>query len=115
MKTIIVALTLVLAACATPNDLRKTTPDLKVESDRDAKSIAMCIANGWENTRAIGGASPVTLRETPKGYMVYILCAGSNACLLADVKSLSAQRSMVIVYSQALLTTRFIDLAKECY
>lgn len=101
-----------LVGCATPNDLRQGTPDLEISSQKPAKLVAMCIADKWEHG-SILGTVPVSMRETPSGYMVMILCGGNN-CVLADILNGTDDRSKTKVYLRAFGAGGYLSDAREC-
>ena len=74
-----------LAGCSTRGDMRKRPADLEVASDRSAKTVAVCIADRWENGNALsslGATYPITTRPLENGYTVSIT---SYPTLFADI------------------------------
>ncbi len=56
--------------CATPSELRTRAPSLELKSNFDAKRVAACIADKWENALPLLGTQPVNLKITSTGYSV---------------------------------------------
>lgn len=109
---LVLVLMLALAGCATPNELRQGKPTLELSSSKAARTVAICIADNWENSGSFG-AIQVSMRETQSGYMITIMC-DSNTCVMADVTPLRESRSKTSVYTNALLADDFLDYAKKC-
>jgi hypothetical protein len=71
-----------IIGCANPNQMRQRAPDLELKSERPAKSLAICIADKWENGSSIGGTYPITIRPLENGFTVSIT---TYPTLFADV------------------------------
>lgn len=80
-----VGASMVVAACASPSQLRANLPAAEYRSIKSAKSVALCIVDRWENS-GFGGAPSVTFRPTEKGYSVAVRNEDFGSTqLLADV------------------------------
>ncbi len=79
-KALIVAVLVIgLAGCATPNDVRKSAPELQLTSTKTPKQVASCIADKWEDAKLL-----VRSRETERGYALTVMI-NDVLCYLADV------------------------------
>ena len=77
---------LLIAACATPSEMRAQKPALVQQSTEGAKTVAVCIANAWENSGFAGSTPAVNMRPTTTGYTVSLLDVGfGRTQLLADI------------------------------
>lgn len=59
---------MLIAGCSTPGDIRKKMPTLDLNSAKNAKAVAGCIADGWEEANT---ASGLNTRPTANGYTVW--------------------------------------------
>lgn len=66
----LIAVALTLGGCATPNELRQNGPTLELKSLHDAKHVAVCIADKWENSLPLLGTQPINMRIKNNGYSV---------------------------------------------
>jgi hypothetical protein len=100
-----------LVACATPDDLRERQATYELESAKTSKKVALCIAEKWE----VGpfGTTPVTVRERERGYTVFLVCGGGNACLLGDITD-TQTGSKTSLHFRALGTDAYAQDAKKC-
>ena len=79
-------LTLLLSACASPSEMRAKPPAQVFTSSADAKSVAVCIANKWENLGVFGSTLPISMRPTMTGYTVSLVNPQSaQTQLLVDI------------------------------
>lgn len=109
---LVLVMTLVVAGCATPNELRQGKPELRLNSVKNAKNVAICIADKWENGGPFGPV-PLSMRETQSGYMVSVMCE-TNTCMLADVASLPDNRSETVVYMNAVGASDYLNDVTGC-
>lgn len=70
MKSIIGVVLVLLAGCATTNDIRTNPPLVKVSSNKPAKSVAECIRDGWQGASLIGGSVGGVLQTSGERYSV---------------------------------------------
>ena len=76
-----------LSACATPAEMRQRAPELEFKSTFPSKTVAICIADRWENLSWVGGTIPVNMRPTNDGYTVsWRNEAWGHTGLLVDIK-----------------------------
>jgi hypothetical protein len=66
-RIVCAACVVLIAGCSTPGDTRKKSPTLNLNSVKNSKAVAGCIADGWE---AVNTASGLTTRLTTNGYTV---------------------------------------------
>lgn len=59
-----------ILGCATPRELRQRTPEFVISSKLDARRVAACISEKWENALPLLGTQPVNLKLTKNGYAV---------------------------------------------
>jgi hypothetical protein len=78
--------TVLLAGCATPDKMRQSAPYLELTSSNSSKSVAICIANKWENGSSFG-TYPVSMRPTNTGYTISVT---NYPTLFTDVNDLQA-------------------------
>lgn len=100
-----------ISGCSTPGDMRKRPADLELASDRTAKSVAVCIADRWENGNALsalGLTYPITTRPLENGYTVSI---SSYPTLFADIVDQGAG-SMVRFYRDPVSPGFEVDVRK---
>ena len=50
--------------------MRQRSPALELKSERGAKSLAVCIADKWENGSHFGGTIPINFRPVENGFTV---------------------------------------------
>ena len=106
MKKTLMPFILMLSSCAsiTPQELRSDNPAILIESDRETKDIAVCIADEWEKTKIVsitGNESPViNYRPTKNGHSVtmYML---NNITHIADINR-KGSKSVISVYTRQL-------------
>lgn len=112
-KTLIVALmaSTALTACGSLQSIRESKPDVQGVSNKDAKKLAMCIAEGWETAYSIN-VQPVIIREKQDGYMVQMPCK-IKTCLLADIKAISDQKSEVRMWNNE-IWGKFTEATQKC-
>jgi hypothetical protein len=58
------------AGCATPAEMRTRPPEFELKSNFPAKTVSICIADGWESAGPLGGSVPVNMRPIEGGYTV---------------------------------------------
>ena len=90
-----------IAGCATPNDLRRSSPSGEFRSEKPAKRVAICIAEHWENSAY--GKIVVSMRETEDGYTISD-AGGLNTILLADISNESNGGSTTRYFSRGIGT-----------
>lgn len=122
MKKIIAGSMLaMIAGCTTPADLRKQKPTLELTSGNTSKQVAICIADHWENTTAVGAlsSSPVNMRITTEGYSVIVygtpsMFGGAAPVSIADITDKPAGSFIFYYRSPVLGFGRFEDVVKKC-
>lgn len=67
-----VATALLVSACAGPGTMRSRAPDASFTSAKPARTIASCIASGWENSSPLGTPA-VQMRLTEQGFVVTVV------------------------------------------
>lgn len=103
-----------LSACATPDQMRTSSPSSAYTSGKTAKSVSLCIAKRWENS-GYGGTPAVTFRPTETGFTVAVRneVLGSTQ-LLADIAE-NAAGSKTYYFKGAVLGEGEFDKAvREC-
>ena len=84
-----VCLTLAVAACATPDEIRSTrAPTATLESARPSDAIAACVAERWENEKILGtpvAAHGLRARPTSTGHVVTVLNQYGGVHFMADI------------------------------
>lgn len=65
---------LILAGCASPNQLRKDAPSLNLNSVKSAEEVGVCISDALDKTNAWGnsGISSMSSRKTTDGYNIVV-------------------------------------------
>ena len=91
-----VVFVLLIGGCTTPAELRQKGPILEQKSLRDAKNVAACIAEGWENAGVY--MAQVNMRIAKGGYSVAIR-GETSTTLLADIADAPSGESMTSLYS----------------
>lgn len=92
MKALLPAgLSLCLAACAglTPQTMMEGGPRQVYSSVQNAKNVAACVGNEWEEYKVIGSSPVVANKETNVGRRVTLHIAGRLA-YLADIEVTTA-------------------------
>jgi hypothetical protein len=66
--------TLIVAGCASPNQLRKDAPSLNLNSVKSAEVVGVCISDAFDKTSAWGnsGISSMSSRKTTDGYSIVV-------------------------------------------
>lgn len=103
-----------LFGCSTPNQMREAAPAADFSSAKAAKTVALCVAQRWENS-GIGGTPSVTFRPTESGFMVAIRNEAIGSIqLLADIDD-SPTGSRTRYFKGAVLGEGAFDAAvKDC-
>ena len=108
---LLLAVVLVLAGCATPNDMRQTKPTQSFESRKPARVVGVCIADTWDKDPSIAQASRG--RETNSGYTVSAYCEGMYPCMVADVATTSGG-SKTVTHTRGIGSDAFMRAAQKC-
>ena len=88
LKLIIVEFVAIfLTGCSSPGDIRSTSPNLDLVSQKSSKTVAICIADKWENG-GLFATVPVNMRPTTSGYTMSWLNGMGGVGLLVDVDDL---------------------------
>jgi len=108
-----------LFGCATPVDMRTKTPSLDISSSRPAKSVAICIADRWENATIMGmGAGfPTNMRPTQDGYTVSASVHNNFETwtgFLADINDIPSGSTTRYFKNGVLGEGNFDNAVKEC-
>ncbi|HUW75846.1 MAG TPA: hypothetical protein VMV70_04135 [Gallionella sp.] len=111
--------TLWLLGCATPVDMRARTPSLDLTSSLSAKTVAICIADRWENAKIIGMSAgfPINMRQTPDGYTVSASVHNAFETwtgLLADINDNPSGSTTRYFVNGVLGEGSFENAVKEC-
>ena len=110
-------ITLIIAAsmsgCATPTELRQRTPEFVISSKLDARRVAACISEKWENALPLLGTQPVNLKLTKNGYAV---AHGIEETIhLADISDTTGGGSVTTYYKNRSGLIEFFNPAvKAC-
>lgn len=62
-----IAVSVLLAACSTPGDLKKNAPTISSSSNKSPKQYALCVFPKWQEER-----STSTMSETEDGYRLIV-------------------------------------------
>ena len=95
-RIIILLITIVVAACASPAERRNQAPNLDLSSSKSAKDVAICIAEKWENTRPFMALSspPVNTNIRAQGFSITVTdtnrMGSTNTIALADISEKQA-------------------------
>lgn len=108
---LLLAVVLVLAGCATPNDMRQTKPTQTFDSKKTAKVVGVCLADTWDKDPSTAQAS--IGRETNSGYTVSAYCEGMYPCMVADIVS-TASGSKTSTYTRGIGSDAFMRAARQC-
>ena len=85
-----------ILGCATPKELRERGPAFVISSKLDARHVAACISEKWENALPLMGTQPVNLKLTRNGYAV---AHGLEETIhLADISATSDGGSVTTYY-----------------
>lgn len=123
MKKIIACSMLALLTGCTinPADLRKQKPNLELTSSKTSKQVAICIADKWENTTAVGALSspPVNMRITSEGYSIIVYnppngFGGAAPISIADISDTPSGASSIYYRPSIIGFGRFEDAVKQC-
>lgn len=87
VMALVATVTMGLAACATPAELRSTKPTEEIESRRAAIQVAECITDGWEKAGPFGSSLPTTMRPVDGGYLVFYPPHAAPIVVMAEVLS----------------------------
>ena len=83
MKTIFTLFLIpIIVACSTPAEMRKETPTMTLISNKNAKNVAVCIAERWEGLGIFNSTIPVNMRPTDTGYTIKIVLNGQPGMLV---------------------------------
>jgi len=100
-----------LVGCATPNDMRQTTPSQILSSKKTVKAVAICLSDEWDITH---GGVPASMRETSSGYMVTASCGPGYPCQVADITKSSGNGSKTVTYTKGIGSDDFNAFAQAC-
>lgn len=104
-----------IAACATPDEMRTRTPDAEASSASPAKEVATCIVDRWENLGPWIGTPGVSIRETRSGYAVaWRNMMTGHTGMLADVGDLPTGSRTRYFVNKAPGLGAFLDAVKAC-
>ena len=81
---VLIIAALIVSGCSSPGALRSSGPDLNLTSNKPAKVVAPCIADGWENSGVFGNV-PISMRPTQMGYSVSWINGAGGVGMLADI------------------------------
>lgn len=96
-----------LTSCATSNELRKSPPELQINSAKTPKKIALCISDKWEDL-----GYPVNVRETEIGYALAVTI-NNILYFLADVIA-SGEEATTKFYVGVVSYDRATAAVKDC-
>jgi len=85
--------TVLLTACATPEQMRQQTPFLSLKSSKSAKDVAICISSKWENLGIFRMSVPVNMRPTETGYVISISFTPTTDYLIDVTNTASGSQS----------------------
>ena len=85
---LVLAVSLGLSACATPEDMRARPPTATLMTQRAAADVATCIADRWDNETFLG--VPVAVyglraRATATGHIITVVNQHGGVMYMADV------------------------------
>jgi hypothetical protein len=88
---VLLAATVLLFGCATPDNMRKRPPSLELTSSRSANRVAICIAGRWAHATEWGPLAgyPINTRPIEGGYSVSAIAHNlfeTSTGALADIK-----------------------------
>lgn len=118
---IVLACSMSVMGCITtsPKDMRSSPPVAEFSSENNAKIVATCIADGWENIDNY--LMKVQMRPTTNGYSVWVeqsvgmglTAVKDSATFLADIDDTS-NGSVTRYYSVATSKTEWKDALRKC-
>lgn len=118
---VVLACSVFVMGCVTtsPKDMRSSPPVAEVSSDNNAKTVATCIADGWENID--NNLMKVQMRPTSSGYSVWVeqsvgmglTAVKDSATFLADIDDTS-NGSVTRYYSVATSKTEWKVALRKC-
>jgi hypothetical protein len=109
-----VLVVVLLVACATPAEMRTKNPALVIDSALPAKTVAICIANKWEESGFLGLTMPVRMRPTSTGYTISITDAYNRTSFVADVDSNQSMTTTRLYRAMDFGGGDIIDAVKNC-
>lgn len=102
-----------LFGCASPEEVRKRTPDFVVTSVKASKTVAVCIADKWENGAVIGTIN-VNMRPTIDGYTMSLINGSGGVGLLVDVTDHNNGSETRYFTAGVIGSGRFEAAVKQC-
>ena len=103
-----------LVGCATPEEMRSQPPVFEVQSPLPSKTIAICIANKWENSGFLGLTVPVHMRQITNGYMVSIRDAYNTTFVFVDIEDFGTGSKTRFYRNRNYGLTDYVELTKAC-
>jgi hypothetical protein len=91
MHKVIFMTVVLLAGCATLDDMRKRPPALELTSSHQAQRVAICIADKWGDATKLNlpAGYPIDTRPTQRGYSVSAIAHNlfeASTGALADIE-----------------------------
>lgn len=119
----LIALSALMAACATPDEIRKRPKalSLSLTSDKTSKQVAICISDKWESTSSFGSGGPLPINTSMKNDGYTIIATARNLLqtwpeLIVDVRDSSIGPGSTTKYYKGGLPGYgpFDEVVKQC-